>query len=41
MRALYDKLAKPFTNYYGHMTKMAATPIHGKNPLRSAREQEG
>ena len=27
-------LAKIYTNYFGHITKMAATPIHGKNPLK-------
>ena len=30
----YDKLAKICTKYYGHMTKMTATPIYGKNPLK-------
>ena len=30
----YDKLAKIFTKYFGHMTKMAATPIYGKNLLK-------
>ena len=29
----YDRLAKIYTNYTGHMTKMATTPIYGKNPL--------
>ena len=29
----YDKLAKIFTKYFGHMTKMAATAIYGKNLL--------
>ena len=28
---LWDKLAKIYTNCYGHMTKMANTPIYGKN----------
>ena len=28
-----DKLAKMYTKYFGHMTKMTATPIYGKNPL--------
>ena len=27
----YDWLAKIYTNCYGHMTKMATTPIYGKN----------
>ena len=31
---LYYKLAKICTKYFGHMTKMAATPIYGKNPLK-------
>ena len=30
----YDKLAKICTKYFGHMTKMAATPIYGKNLLK-------
>ena len=30
----YDKLAKMYTKYFGHMTKMAAMPIYGKNPLK-------
>ena len=30
----YDKLAKICTKYIGHMTKMAATPIYGKNLLK-------
>ena len=28
----YDKWAKIYTKHFGHMTKMAATPIYGKNP---------
>ena len=28
----YDKLAKIYTKYFGHMTKMAPMPIYGKNP---------
>ena len=27
----YDKLAKIYTKHFGHMTKMAAMPIYGKN----------
>ena len=27
----YDKLPKIYAKYFGHMTKMAATPICGKN----------
>ena len=30
----YDKLAYMYTKYFVHMTKMAATPIYGKNPLK-------
>ena len=28
----YDKLAKIYAKYFGHMTKMAAMLIYGKNP---------
>ena len=37
----YDKLAKIYTKYFGHVTKMAATPIYGKNPLKSSPQPEG
>ena len=38
----YAKLAKMYTKYFGHMTKMAAMPIYGKTPLKySSREPEG
>ena len=30
----YDKSAKIYTKYFGHMTKMAARPIYGKNLLK-------
>ena len=30
----YDKLAKIYSKYFGYMTKMAATPIYGKNLLK-------
>ena len=30
----YDKLAKIYIKYFGHMTKMTAMPIYGKNPLK-------
>ena len=33
MTTPYDWLAKIYTNCYGHMTKMATTPIYGKNSL--------
>ena len=29
----YDRFVKIYTNCTGHMTKMATTPIYGKNPL--------
>ena len=31
----YDNLLKICTKYFGHMTKMAATPIYSKNPLKN------
>ena len=33
MKTPYDRLAIICTNCTGHMTKMATTPIYGKNPL--------
>ena len=30
----YDKIAKIYSKHLGQMTKMAATPIYGKNPLK-------
>ena len=33
MKTPYDRLAKIYTKSTGHMTKMATTPIFGKNPL--------
>ena len=33
MRTPNDRLAKIYTRCTGHMTKMATTPIYGKNPL--------
>ena len=33
MKTPYDRLAKIFTSFTGHMTKMATTPIYGKKPL--------
>ena len=30
----YDKSAKIYAKYVGHMTKMATTPIYGKNLLK-------
>ena len=32
MKTPYDRLAKIYTNWTGHMTKMATTPIYGKQP---------
>ena len=36
MTTPYDWLAKIYTNCYGHMTKMATTPLYGKNSLISS-----
>ena len=33
MKTPYDKLAKIFAKHFGHMTKMTAMLIYGKNPL--------
>ena len=33
MKTPYDRLAKIYASCTGHMTKMATTPIYGKNPL--------
>ena len=33
MKTTYDRFAKIYTNYSGHMTKMAIRPIYGNNPL--------
>ena len=30
----YNKLAKIYANWFGHMIKMADMPIYGKNPLK-------
>ena len=30
VKTTYDKSAKIYTKYFGHMTKMAATPIYGR-----------
>ena len=35
MKTPYDKLAKNYTKYFGHMIKMAAMPIYGKNLLKN------
>ena len=34
LKTPYDKLVKIYTNYFGHMTKMAAMPIYDKNLLK-------
>ena len=34
MKTSYNKLAKIYANWFGHMTKMADMPIYGKNPLK-------
>ena len=34
MKTPYDKSAKIYPKFFGHMTKMAATPIYGKNLLK-------
>ena len=34
MKTPYAKLAKIYSKYFGHMTKMTTTPIYGKNPLK-------
>ena len=34
MKTPYAKLAKIYTKYFGHMTKMTDMPIYGKNPLK-------
>ena len=34
MKTPFDKPAKIYAKYFGHMTKMAATPIYGKNLLK-------
>ena len=31
----YDKSAKIYSKYFGHMTKMAAMPIYGKKPFKN------
>ena len=35
MNTPYIKLAKMYSNCFGHMTKMADMPIYGKNPLKN------
>ena len=34
MKTPYNKLAKIYANWFGHMTKMADMLIYGKNPLK-------
>ena len=33
MKTPFDRLAKIYYNCTGHMTKMATTPVYGKNPF--------
>ena len=40
MKTPYDKSAKIYTKYFGHMTKMAATPIYGKNLLQNQKASD-
>ena len=35
VRTTYNKLAKICTKYFGHMTKMTATPIYGKKNFKN------
>ena len=35
MKTPYDKLAKLYTKYFGHMIKMAVTSIYGKNLFKN------
>ena len=35
LKTPYDKLAKIYTKYFGHITKMAAAPLYSKNPLKN------
>ena len=42
MKPPYDKFAKIYAKYFGHMTKMATMRTYGKNPLKSSTpEPEG
>ena len=35
MKTPYDMLAKIYAKYFGHMAKVAATPINGKTPFKN------
>ena len=35
MKTPYDMIAKIYSKHLGHITKMAATPIYGKNPIKN------
>ena len=35
MKTPYNKLAKIYANWFGHMTKKADMPIYGKNPFKN------
>ena len=42
MESPYDKLAKIYLNFFGHMTKMTTTSIYSNTPLKSfSPEPEG
>ena len=34
VKTAYDNLAKIYAKYFSHMTKMAPTPVYGKNLLK-------
>ena len=36
LKTPYDKLIKMYAKYLGHKTKMTATPIYGKSPLKKS-----
>ena len=41
MKTFYDKITYMYSKHLGHMTKMATTPIYGKNPLKSSSPEPG
>ena len=38
MKTPYNKVAKSYTNYFGHMTMVADIPIYGKAPFSTELE---
>ena len=40
MKTPYDKLAKIYAKYFGHMIKIAAMPIYGKKNILKASSSE-